>query len=225
MRHKEDPHFSVPKHRTAKGALRVEQLINAAAELFLERGFDGVAVDDLIARVGGSRGNVYTHFGGKEGLFKEAMLHVCKEISKPLEVLRIEGRDAADVLPSFGRALVQAALSPRVLAVHKLLTVEGQNFPEVAQAMLSVSYQKVVDLLTDWVAKQQATSDGRLSRDLPAHVLAEQFVSMVTSDVKLRVIVGWVKLPLPEEQVEALVSRAVHTFLHGADRSGQGKTK
>lgn len=215
------PHTaSTPPHRTAKGAQRIQDLVTVAAERFLEQGFDAVAVDDLIACAGGSRRNVYSHFGGKEGLFKAAMLHVCEEMAKPLDEMKIEGQELAEVLPAFGRGLVRTALSPRTLAVHRLLTTEGRRFPEVAQAMWSSSYLKVLDKLANWIASHQARPDSGLSPEVPAAVLAEQFMSLTSSDVKLRAIVGLVRPPLADAEIERIVANAVRTFLHGASATG-----
>lgn len=207
------------KHRTAKGAQRIEDLTSAAAELFLERGFEAVAVDDLIARVGGSRSNVYTHFGGKEGLFEAAMMKVCAEMAEPFDRLNMGDLEPERVLPSFGAEWLKISLSPLTLSVHRLLTTEGARFPKVAQTMLANSYLKTIGLLASWVESQQSKPHAKLSSDVPARALAEQFVSMVSSDVKLRAIVGLVQTPLSEEAIDEIVSRAVRTFLHGASTS------
>lgn len=203
-------------HRTAKGAQRINDLVVIAAQMFLDKGFEAVAVDDLIARVGGSRRNVYSHFGGKEGLFEAAMLHVCAEMAKPLENLNINGLDPADVLPEFGRELVATALSPRTLAVHRLLTTEGKRFPKIAQAMLAASYEKVIDILATWITAHQQSTNRKLTAEIPAKVLAVQFVSMISSDLKLRAIVGLLGGDLPAAKVDEVVSSAVHTLLYGA---------
>lgn len=205
-----------PAHRTIKGAQRVQELIAVAAEQFLENGFDAVAVDNLIARVGGSRRNVYDYFGGKEGLFKAAMLHVSTEMAKPLDEFKIEGLEIEEVLPAFGRQLVRTALSPQTLAVHRLLTNEGRRFPEVAQAMLAASYLKILDKLAVWIAAHQASPTSKLNPDISPAVLAEQFMSMTSSDVKLRAIVGLVQPPLSDTAIDKIVMSAVNTFLYGA---------
>lgn len=205
-----------PKHRTAKGAQRLQDLIAVAAELFLERGFDAVAVDDLIARVGGSRSNVYGHFGGKEGLFNVAMTNLCAEVAKPLEQMNLTGREPAEVLPCFGRQLLQAALAPRTLALHRLLVNEGRRFPEVAQGMWKVSYGKAVEILAAWIEEQHKRAEPTLTDEVPAKALATQFISMVTSDAKLRAASGLVATPLPDREVDEIVGHAVSTFLRGA---------
>lgn len=212
----DDQRMPVLKHRTAKGAQRLKALISVAAELFLERGFDAVAVDDLIHSVGGSRSNIYSHFGGKDGLFKVAMTSLCAEVAKPLEQLNITGREASDVLPMLGRQLLRSALSPRTLALHRLLVNEGRRFPDVAQAMWEVSYGKAVEILAEWIVGQQQRSDQGLSSAVPAKALAEQFICMVSANAKLRAASGLVATPLPDSEVEEIVNHAVRTFLYGA---------
>ncbi|WP_322981464.1 TetR/AcrR family transcriptional regulator [Pseudomonas sp. C11] len=209
--------FDCPrKHRTAKGAKRIDDLTAVAAELFLERGFEAVAVDDLITRVGGSRSNVYTYFGGKEGLFEAAMLKVSAEMAEPFERLRTDCSEPERVLSSFGVELVKIALSPRTLAVHRLLTTEGARFPRIAQAMLETSYLKAVGFLASWIESQQSEPHCKFASDVPSLVLAEQFVNMVSSGVKLRAIVGLVHPPLPKKTMGEIVDHAVRTFLYGA---------
>ncbi|WP_230440246.1 TetR/AcrR family transcriptional regulator [Xanthomonas melonis] len=221
-------HLDPPAHRTPKGAQRVHDLIVVASERFLEVGFDAVSVDDIIAAVGGSRRNVYAHFGGKEGLFKAAMLYVAAEMAKPLDALVIEGRTPADVLPVLGHTLVNTALSPRTLAVHRVLTNEGKRFPDIAQAMLSSSYLKIQAKVAAWIATQQGDAPGQFTTGLSAHVLAEQFMSMTASHVKLLAIVGLIAPPLHDSEIDVIVGNAVRTLLQGAaigappaeDRSG-----
>ncbi|MEE4921399.1 TetR/AcrR family transcriptional regulator [Pseudomonas alliivorans] len=200
---------------TSKGAQRVDNLTIIAAQLFLERGFDGVAVDDLISRAGGSRRNVYKHFGGKEGLFRAAMMYICSEMAKPLGQINILGLDAERILTAFGHELVRIALSPRTLAVHRVLTSEGKRFPEIAQAMLTSSYLKVVEILAAWITTQQTPEQPVFCEELPAEVLAVQFISLVSSDLKLRAIVGLVPTDLSGNKVDELVGSAVKTFLNG----------
>jgi AcrR family transcriptional regulator len=44
------------------------RLLNAAAELFAERGVDGTSIDAIAERADRTSGAVYDHFGGKDGL-------------------------------------------------------------------------------------------------------------------------------------------------------------
>ena len=46
-----------------------EVLLDAAAQVFAERGFEGAALEDIAERAGYSRGAIYKNFGGKEEMF------------------------------------------------------------------------------------------------------------------------------------------------------------
>lgn len=46
-----------------------QELLSAAAEVFVERGFHDTSVDEVAERAGYSKGTVYWHFAGKEDLF------------------------------------------------------------------------------------------------------------------------------------------------------------
>ena len=49
-----------------------ERILDAAAQLFRERGFDGVGVADLMKEAGLTHGGFYGHFSSKEDLIAEA---------------------------------------------------------------------------------------------------------------------------------------------------------
>lgn len=123
-------------HRTERGADRVKQLVESAAELFLEQGYDAVSIDMVISRSGGSRRNVYDHFGGKEGLFIEAVTRLCADISAPLELLEIPKTGEFDrALTSFACSVLGIVLQPQALALHRLMASKGHQFPRLAQAI------------------------------------------------------------------------------------------
>ena len=60
--------------RRPGGADTREVLINAAREVFIEQGYDGATVRAIAARAGVDAAMVNHWFGGKEGLFGEAVL-------------------------------------------------------------------------------------------------------------------------------------------------------
>ncbi|MBY6410366.1 TetR/AcrR family transcriptional regulator [Rhodococcus sp. BP-252] len=62
--------------RDQKKAERREQLLQAAASLFAERGFSSVRLEDLGAAVGISGPAVYRHFSGKEAVLVELLVGI-----------------------------------------------------------------------------------------------------------------------------------------------------
>src|ERR1051325_6634737 len=47
-------------------------LLDAAEEVFAERGYDGASLEEIAQRAGYTRGAIYKHFGNKEEMFLEA---------------------------------------------------------------------------------------------------------------------------------------------------------
>jgi len=58
------------KEETAESRRRI---LDAAARLYREKGFDGVGVADIMAAAGMTHGGFYRHFPSKEALISEAM--------------------------------------------------------------------------------------------------------------------------------------------------------
>lgn len=54
---------------TKRGHERCLALLLSANDLFLERGYDAVSLDDIVHHAGGSKASIYKYFGNKDGLF------------------------------------------------------------------------------------------------------------------------------------------------------------
>ena len=61
------------RHSNSRGAI-----IEAAARLFLERGFGSVSMDDLAKAAGVARRTLYNQFASKEEIFRQVLLIVSR---------------------------------------------------------------------------------------------------------------------------------------------------
>lgn len=52
----------------------VKKILDVATRLFLEQGYDGTSMQDIVRALGMSKGAVYHHFRSKEELFEKAVL-------------------------------------------------------------------------------------------------------------------------------------------------------
>jgi AcrR family transcriptional regulator len=60
------------------------KLERVARELFAERGFAGVSAEELVAQANVTRGALYHHYAGKEGLFEAVVDTIMDEIHRDL---------------------------------------------------------------------------------------------------------------------------------------------
>ncbi len=52
---------------------RRREILDAAAPIFGEEGYERASIDAIASRAGVSKPTVYSHFGGKEQLFRESV--------------------------------------------------------------------------------------------------------------------------------------------------------
>ena len=62
-----------------------DRVVAAASELFRAQGFEGVAVNEVMAAAGFTHGGFYNHFGSKEALAAEAVRSAFEEMAKRRE--------------------------------------------------------------------------------------------------------------------------------------------
>ncbi len=67
--------------RVAQGDATRASLVMAARELFGEQGYVDTSLDEIVARAGVTKGAVYHHFDGKEGLFRAVFEQVHREVT------------------------------------------------------------------------------------------------------------------------------------------------
>jgi len=62
-----------------QAALNRERIVDVAARLFREKGYDGIGVADLMKNAGLTHGGFYGHFASKEDLMVEACQHALEK--------------------------------------------------------------------------------------------------------------------------------------------------
>ena len=77
--------------KAAQAQATRRKLERVARELFAERGFGGVSAEELVAKAEVTRGALYHHYDGKEGLFEAVVDTVMQEVHAKL------ARDAASL--------------------------------------------------------------------------------------------------------------------------------
>jgi len=65
---------------------REQQILNAAEDLFFERGFDATSVDAIGERAGITGGAIYRHFGGKDEILAVLIDHAIDAVLERLPV-------------------------------------------------------------------------------------------------------------------------------------------
>jgi AcrR family transcriptional regulator len=113
---------------------RPEEIIAAALELFVERGYASTRLEDVAARAGVSKGTLYLYFENKEDLFKAVVRGNVLPVLLHGEVLVKEySGSSADLLQQLVRGWWALTGSTKIAGLPKLVMAEAGNFPDLAK--------------------------------------------------------------------------------------------
>lgn len=144
-----------------------DQVVSAAAELFLHSGYEGTSMRDLIARTGLSSSSIYAAFGGKRGLYLAALKHAATD-ERTQVAAAIEGPGGV----VGGLRVLYAHLIDRLLSgADKSISLSARAALETSEddpdvmAHLKVHVDDLVGLLSTRLSEAQAGGELRLRQD------------------------------------------------------------
>lgn len=120
-----DPFVTVRNRKVEQGAATRGVLVDAAVELFAEKGFAETSTTEIVHRAGLTRGAMYHHFTDKEQLFEAALDAIEGRIFDRVRVAaaKYDG-DAAGQVRAGVDAFLDACLEP---AVQRILLQEAPS--------------------------------------------------------------------------------------------------
>lgn len=188
-----------PAAEPAPQPRKVAQILPAARDLFLEKGFEVVTMDMVSLRAGVSKATLYVYFPSKEDLFSAAIQEETKrineEISAPFESLWDSKEDIEVVLRKIARTLVEMFLSERMVALQRAIYGALPRFRDVGGIVFGAGPSDLTAKFATFFAT--ANEKGRLTISDPV-MAAKQFMSLARGEFDLT---GILLLPRPSERV------------------------
>jgi TetR/AcrR family transcriptional regulator len=119
--------------RERRKEARPGELLDAALDLFVEKGFSAARVDDVAARAGVSKGTLFLYFQSKEDLFKAVVReNIVNQFPTWQEEFVVFQGSSADMLRYALLSWWERIGKTRASGITKLVMSEAQNFPEIA---------------------------------------------------------------------------------------------
>jgi len=112
-----------------------DRLIEAAVEVFSEKGFEGARVGDIARRAGLTTGAIYAQFANKADLLREAIERSSAQGLDRLMPAGADGADPAAQLTALGRGLVDSSLPDWVGGLLVEAMVAARRDPLVAERL------------------------------------------------------------------------------------------
>lgn len=127
------PTDTKPRWERRKDA-RPQELLEAALEQFVERGYAATRLEDVARRAGVSKGTLYLYFENKEELFKAVVRATIVEAIGQAELdMAASDAHSGEVLRALLMRWWDQVGATKVAGITKLMMAESGNFPELAR--------------------------------------------------------------------------------------------
>lgn len=192
-------------------ARKREAIVRSAAKLFLERGYDSVSINEIIAVVGGSKETIYSNFGNKAKLFEAVVQQLCSDVTINIDTRPVGTLE--EQATRMARSFVAMVLTPQIISFHRLVTSIGREFPEAGRLFYKTGPETVYRIFAEWIALQQR--NGRIRADHDPRRLAILLHDMLIGEQ----ILSWLTSAASEKdrarRIGQTVELAVSVFLAG----------
>ncbi|OWU81620.1 TetR family transcriptional regulator C-terminal domain-containing protein [Phaeobacter sp. 22II1-1F12B] len=175
-------------------------ILDAALDVFSQRGFGGATVDQIAATAGLSKPNLLYYFPTKEAIYEALLGGLLDTWLDPLRAMKSSGEPLPEILAYVQRKLEMSRDFPRESRLFANEIIQGAPLIENE---LSGALRDLVDEKAEII--NQWADEGRIARVNPHHLffsiwsLTQHYADF---DVQVRAVLGeGVDDPFPEAQV------------------------
>lgn len=128
---------ALPRGRQRRKAARPQELLEAALDLFVEKGLAATRAEDVAHRAGVSKGTLYLYYPSKDELFKAVVrTHLSDAISAGDELADQFGGSTSELLSLLAETWWNRVGSSKAAGLLSIIVSEARAFPDVAQFYL-----------------------------------------------------------------------------------------
>lgn len=189
----------------SKGGRTRQVVMDAAYELFLEKGYAATSMRQIAERAGLALGGIYNHFPNKEAIFRE-LIHERHPYHQVVPVmLNTPADDPETFVRKAARTMVdELGRRPDFLKLMMIELVEfnGRNMPQVLERVIP----EILPVI------QKFSQQSGLLREMPPFIFFRAFIGLFFSYYITEMLIAGT--PVASAQQDAL-DHFVEIFLHG----------
>jgi len=174
---------TLPAHkRERRKEARPGELLEAALDLFVEKGFASTRSEEVAARAGVSKGTLFLYFPSKEELFKAVVREniVRHQTEGAEEIARFTGT-SAEMLEYLMLEWWRRYGATKASGISKLVMSEASNFPDLARffqdEVVTPGHAMIRSVLQRGIDRREFR---RIDLDLTVHSVLAPLLFLVT---------------------------------------------
>jgi|SRR5215472_10902572 len=198
------------------------RILDAARQVFLERGFDGASIDEIAEVARSGKPTIYARFRDKRALFTEV---VTTDVLSRIAEFKVEvptGATIEERLTNAATTLLHWGFDNDRIALMRLAIAEARRFPDLATTVnrraRELSTELGVHLLRELTRSDELGSLPAFAPDRLA-TTARLFLDIIAIPMLLRALFE-MNFRTHAPEIDAHVARGVAFFLAGCRNGG-----
>ena len=189
-----------------EASARHEEILQAALDVFAEKGFHGATMLDVASRARASKTTLYAHYPSKEALFEALMAWATRQGTAALDAIAAdETQDPLTALHRFAAQLLALMLQPEKLALFRIAVSEGDRLSAVGRTYSAFTRDHGIERVRTIVTRLSKL--GTLEIDDRAE-FGHSFIGLLQGELFMRALLGTMPAPSREE-IDRHARRAV----------------
>jgi AcrR family transcriptional regulator len=176
-----------------------QQLMGGARRVFLEHGFDGASIGNIVRAAGISKGTLYAYFPSKEKLFETMIFEDRRKQAEAICEFDEADENVARVLTKLGTSLMEVMNTPETIAFMRTVIGAVGKFPEVGRVFYEAGPGYGVARLAAYLRRM---TDKGLLEISNAERAAQQFLDLCRGGCYAQLMFGYAA----ETSLEAIAS-------------------
>ncbi|HSV71554.1 MAG TPA: TetR/AcrR family transcriptional regulator [Methylibium sp.] len=169
------PPTATPRQRRKEA--RPQELLDAALELFVEKGFAATRSEEVAVRAGVSKGTLYLYYPSKEELLKAVIReNISAEIAEGEDIVRAFEGPTTELLPHLIHEWWRRIGETKASGICKIILSEVRNFPDIAQFYLEEVIEPAERMIASVIERGIARGE---FRPVPVHETVHALIAPI----------------------------------------------
>lgn len=195
---------------------RPNEIIEAAFELFAEKGFSATRMDEIARKAGISKGSLYNYFKSKEAIFEAIVTEdIIPIIDQIEEAIVTKEEDPEETIRCLINGMIAHNKGTRLEIIPKLIVSESGNFPDLTSFFVNQVIKRTRNIIKRVI--QNGIDQGSFI-DCDPEIAARLLLAPVIQDQ----IWNYSLKPFDDGyDGELYLETHLNIFLHGIKRNAQ----
>jgi AcrR family transcriptional regulator len=200
-----------------------QRILDAACEVFLERGFAGASIDEIAEAARSGKPTIYARFPGKEALFKAVVMRSVAANVAHFDSYTPTGANIEERLESIAATVLEWILLSDSIGLMRVAIAEAPRFPDLASSVYAMARerggQSVARLLAEAAQSDEFTSLAAAFAPEQVTTTTHMFQDLVILPLAIRALFGE-NLKQLRAEIGPHAGRSVAIFLAACRHGG-----